>query len=70
MHEPNTPHQAAKQYIMKIDITLYREDLINPYWGFDDINLSKFKIDRDLVLKAHQIVFVDDDGRYRMLKSR
>jgi hypothetical protein len=55
---------------MKIDITLYREDLINPCLGFDDINLSEFKIDRDLVLKAHEIVFVDDDGRYEMLKSR
>ena len=55
---------------MKIVITLSRKDLFNPCYSFDDINLSKFKIDRDLVLKAHQIVFVDDDGRYRMLKSR
>lgn len=55
---------------MKIEITLSRKDLFNPCLGFDDINLSKFKISHDLVLKAHQIVFVDDDGRYEMLKSR
>jgi len=54
---------------MKIDIILYRKDLINPCCGFDDVNLSEFNIDYGLVLKAHEISFVDDDGRYQMLKS-
>jgi len=55
---------------MKIVITLSRKDLFNPCYSFDDINLSKFKIDHDLVLKAHEISFVDDDGRQKILKSR
>ena len=55
---------------MKIVITLSRKDLFNPCYSFDDINLSEFNIDYGLVLKAHEISFVDDDGRYQMLKSR
>jgi len=55
---------------MKIVITLSRKDLINPSCGFDDVKVSKFNIDYDLVLKAHEISFVDDDGRYAVLKSK
>ena len=55
---------------MKIVITLSRKDLINPCCGFDDVKVSKFKIDYDLVLKAHETSFVDDDGRQKILKSR
>jgi hypothetical protein len=55
---------------MKIVITLSRKDLFNPCYSFDDINLSKFKIDHGLILNSNQILFVDDDGRQKILKSR
>jgi hypothetical protein len=56
---------------MKIDITLYRGDLIDKFkeTPLKDITADKFKIQLDLIEKANMVVFMDNDGRYRMLKS-
>lgn len=59
---------------MKIEITLYREDIIVPelYKTLDIglINSANFNIPYEEWLKADKISFVDDDGCCLVLKER
>lgn len=57
---------------MKIELTLYRNDLLNIFktTPIEDVTCDKFKVDLDLFEKSTIVVFVDDDGRYRMLKEK
>jgi hypothetical protein len=56
--------------VMKIEITLYREDLIDKTLDISDINSSTFILSFNEWLKADKISFVDDDGRCQVLKER
>lgn len=55
---------------MKIEITLYREDLIDQTLDINDINSSSFKLPYEEWLKADYIYFFDDDGWSLVLKER
>lgn len=57
---------------MKIKITLKRDDLIQlkRNVSFEKITLEDFNISLREVSRANSIVFIDDDTRYIILKSR
>lgn len=57
---------------MKIEMTLYRDDLLSRFktTPIEDITYAKFKLDIKSFQKSTTVVFIDDDGRHRILKER